>query len=387
MLSGRIKVKITVNGTSGNIERLINEIGRCGTVCRGICLSDGVIYATLERKGVEIVRDVSEQYGGEMTIIEKCGGIFKALRYRKRYGILAGLLLFFLIIGFFSNTVMVIEVYGGEKISHSEMLEILSRYDIEKGSFIPSLDFKYAAKEITFTVEGISWISIRNTGGRVMVEYTETDPSPKLTPQHIPSNIVASRPAQIVDVEVYMGELQVMLRDGVRKGEILVSGVLQDKQGASRYVHSLGRIIGRYTDNVTVFQPFSEQKLLMSGEEIVKKSLCVFGLRMPLSLGSVEGLYDYSERSEPLYLFDRRLPIEIIYETYRPFEETTLSFTAEEARAEAEQKIAEYEKNILKNVSVKGKTITEIPAEDGIKLLVTYTLEGEIGEQSCIFAE
>ena len=73
--------------------------------------------------------------------------------------------------------------------------------------------------------------------------------------KNTPCNIVASRDAQIKNVRLYSGMLVPMVGDGVKKGDIIVSGVVDTKYGRSFYVHSIGEITGIYTEKMTFSKP------------------------------------------------------------------------------------------------------------------------------------
>lgn len=60
-------------------------------------------------------------------------------KYRKRVGIVAGILLFFGILAFLGNFVWTIEVVGNETVSSDEILDFLKEEGLKIGSYKSAL--------------------------------------------------------------------------------------------------------------------------------------------------------------------------------------------------------------------------------------------------------
>ena len=100
-------------------------------------------------------------------------------------------------------------------------------------------------------------------------------------------------------------------------------------------------------------------------------------------------LYDYSEYLNYVQIFELKIPVGIVYSEYKPYEDNEVIYSEEQVQAILEEKIALYEKNFYDGediviISCK-KDFRKLP--EGIKVTVTYTLEGDIGIKQDIMAK
>ncbi len=184
-----------------------------------------------------------------------------------------------------------------------------------------------------------------------------------------------------------MGELSVMLGDGVKKGDLLINGIIINKHDTPRYVHSLGNITGTYKESVTFEQPLNEVQNIPTGETITKKSLYFFGFNIPLSIGKVEGNYSCSDKTNYMYFLGAELPLGITYSHYDMYEEVELSYSFEDAEIIIKDKIKDFETNFLSDTVILKKTITNNSISGTAIYKADYLLEGEIGTQSQIIVD
>jgi len=287
---------------------------------------------------------------------------------------------------------MAVEVYGNETMTDKQVEAILSDNGIKIGAFIPSLDLREAERLITSSSDNIAWIGIRASGCRIQAEISEMTDPPEMVPTSVPCNIVSSRDAQIVAIRnVHMGMLVPMLYDGVKKGDLLISGTVENGKGGVYYAHAMGEIIGRYTEEVTFEQSFADERFDY-GETINRSTLYFFGLKIPLYVGgSVSGNYEYDEETEYLKLWNVTLPVGIIRSEYKTYETVPTAYSPEQAKAMLEEKIKLYEYNFFDGDSGDVTVVDReaVFSEDGEKASVTvkYTLESDIGVTREIMAK
>ena len=265
-----------------------------------------------------------------------------------------------MLVFYLSNTVLRIEVYGNESISDERVKSILADYGIKIGAFIPSLDLRDSEQRIITAFDSFSWIGIRSSGCRILVDISELTEKPEMIPISTPCNVVAACDAQIVDIRnVHLGMLIPMLYDGVRKGDILISGTIDGKLDHDYFVHAMGEIIGRYDREVTFEQSYVDS-VINYGTEKTKKSLYLFGLKIPLYLNKEEKFeYEYSEEIKYARLFNLELPVGIVEADLKPYTVDEIEYSPEQAKIILESKISVYEKNFIKDkdITVVGKEI------------------------------
>lgn len=326
----------------------------------------------------------------QLEITSRRGLVYMLMKYRRRLGIFIGVFLAAAVVFICSNTVLRIEVNGNETMSDSEVISVLNDYGISVGKYIPSLDIRKIERQIITAFDKFRWIGIRSSGCRIIVEVSEITDSPEMVATSVPCNIIAARDAQIVDVRnVYMGMLIPMINDGVKKGELLISGTVDGKLDHDYYVHAMGEVIGRYTDEITFTQPLCDT-VRSYGDSFTRRSLYILGLRIPLYLNAKDDFaYDLDERLEYVNFLGLTLPVGTVFSEYMPYTEQEITYTPEEAETLLDEAVARYEKNFLDGEDI---VIIDVQrefrrSEDKVEAVVTYTLEGDIGVEQEIMAK
>lgn len=381
---------ISFRAFSAEPDRFINILKSSSVSVRNMRVIKNEITGEVYTYDFKELKNLANKNSIQVDINKKNGLIFTVKRYKKRTGIILGFFLALALIFFLSNTVMVIEVYGNDSISDEYVISILSDYGIHIGSFIPNIDLRRTERKILIAIDDLAWIGIRNTGSRILVEVSERVKYPEMTATMSPCNVVAAYDAQIVGIEnLYMGMLVPMLYDGVEEGDILISGIIQTTYGKEYFVHAMGDIIGRYTDKQVFHQSYSDTHINYK-DEITKKSLYLFGLRIPLYINkSIKGEYEYDEELSYFNIFNVKLPVGIVYSEYHPYDIVADEYDNETAKEILIEKINLYEKNFLDGEDIKiiNKEIQYTIKKDGLSAVVKFTLEGNIGKTQEIFAK
>lgn len=370
---------------------IVNKLRATGFAVKNLRIEGGkFVTGEVDWYNLDELKAFAADNKAQFEEINKKGLVFAAERYKKRLGIAAGLLLAVLLVFYFSNTVLRIEVYGNESVSDERVKSILADYGIKIGAFIPSLDLRASEQEIITALDTFSWIGIRSSGCRILVDISELAEKPQMIPRSTPCNVVAACDAQIVDIRnVYMGMLIPMLYDGVQKGDILISGTVDGKLDHDYFVHAMGEIIGRYNREVTFEQPYIDS-IVNYGSPKTKKSLYLFGLRIPLYLNKAEKFdYEYSEEIKYAQVLGLDLPVGVVVSEIKPYTIDEVEYTPEQARIILESKISLYEKNFLegKEIEVIDKQTEFTDSGSGMTVTINYCLESDIGVTQEILAK
>lgn len=373
--------------TGADQGKLINALRDSPIQFYGLSVRRDKLYGYVRGIDCERLKALAEEYGFTAEILSKRGIYYVTKGYHLRFGAAAGFLLAVGMLFFLADRVMVIEVGGNENIPEERIISLLNDAGISIGSRISEVDLRDAEKKILGMDKDIAWIGIRHTGSRVVVEIDEINAVPEMERKSTPCNIVAARDGQIKNVRVYSGMLIPMVGDAVKKGDIIISGVVDTKYGRSYYIHSIGEVTGVYTEKMTFSQPFRSEEKITAGET-VKKAVSVFGKRFVyFSEGDIEGEYEYYEEAFPLTLGKITFPVSVIEMHFELIENTETTRTEDEVRAILDEKAARYEENFLSDgVTVTHREITETNDGKNLTRTVIYTVEGELGTQKQIFA-
>ena len=273
---------------------------------------------------------------------------------RRRYGVLAALILLLCISFFTSELVWDVRISGNERISDYVIEEVLSANGFGVGTSWRTIDKNAIEAEILIQRSDIAWISINRRGTVAYVEVIESENVGKtepITPQY--SNIVAERDGVIEEITVKNGMATVKAGDVVRKGDILISGVVENEKGVSFCraegtvrAQSVTSILAEASREVVEKHP-SRYKL-----SHVRVILFNFSINIFKNYGNRENSCDIIEEIRNFALFDKyRLPIRLEIARSVEYEEVVRTRSEDEmtevARRQLEGKISISNCNIL----------------------------------------
>ena len=366
-----------------SIYDFINEIRRLRCGCSGQTVRNGVFYGNVSPSELVVIRDTAKDFDVKLTVVKRKGLCFKLNKYRGRYGLLGGMILLLCAVFYFSNTVSFIEINGCETISERTVMSALEKCGIERGSFIPDINFPQARREMSIYIDEIAYVGIRHTGCRVVVDIDERSYGGEVIDATLPCNIVAAHDAIITDISALTGQAQKKRGDTVKAGEIIISGVCTTKKGGTYLAHAMGTVIGSYYENVTLTLPRVEISRSESGRTERLSSLKLFSLNIPLHFGKTEFrdyLCDSSEN--PLSFFNLMLPLTVRHEDYREVVYSEVVKGDDELRAEIYLLKKRYETNFFPDSVILNEQVEEEITDNMVILKIKYEISGQIGRKN-----
>lgn len=346
-------------------ERLLN-----------ILLREGISYFDLKREenGDLSFLILEKEYKILMSILDKRavkvysvygrGLPFLLKTRRNRAGILVGLILYFVLIFASSFFIWDVRVTSGTETPHNEIIEMLRLQGCYEGAFIPSIDFEKLCIDFVDENRDFSWMSVNVRGTVAYVEIREKELYDE--PSDTPRNLIASHDGIIEDYSVYEGKSAVKVGNVVKKGDLLVSGVVEDKEGETRLCRGRGRVVARVEATLTVTVPYKYQQLCRNGKSYEERRLKFFNIFIDLPSTSPPDKSNCCERVErsALVLFERiELPLSIESRIFYECITETESYTESEAKQVAQRLMRE-------------KFAKELPGAEIISI-ATQETEGE----------
>lgn len=374
---------VTVKIQGFDLDKLCNEIA---SKCKVLMLckeSDCLIVklSWLDRnKLMVIINDNSCVYE---VLSEK--GLFRYIyNYRHRYGLIVGAVLVLILTIFLSNFAIRIDfIFEGdydEEIS-DDVTSLLESRGLTVGTYLPNVDFRSLNADIASQFNNISFLSIGNKGPVVLVNIGLSPDKAEFQEKRMPSNIVAERDGVIVMPIVLSGELSVLIGDAVSEGELLVSGIVDSRNGKTYYYHSIGEIIAEFEEQYIFRQSFVDVTQTYGKAKTVY-SISLFDLNIPFGIVP-KG--NYIESYKDIIRLGSFGAIE--KHEFRELTEDIIDYTEESARYELNRRIETLEESTLSDYEILSREISETVDESGITYLIKYKLKGDIGKQQPIFAK
>lgn len=388
-MKNQLKGCVKINANGKNLYKFINALHNSDVDCFAQYCRNDTFYAEIYRHDLKEVQSVAEDFNIDLSSFEYDTVSSVLIRHKKRFGIIAGIILVLTASLYFSRIVMTIEIQGNSRVSDTAILSALEELNIKQGTPIKDINFPYCENELRLMVDGVSWAGMHITGNRIVVEVTELVDKPEMINERMPCNVISGKDAYITYTSVYAGQLMHKVGDYVPQGTMLINGVTKDETGHVNLHHAMGKITGTYSETVTFEENYTMNQYNPTGEISTEKYLKLFSFKIPISFGKNEyENYNSEENSKYFKIFGKTLPIGIIKNKITETELTETTFSDEELSQRIMEKIYLYEKNFLSDdVTVLDRTIETEKKDTSLVYTVTYKLEGDIGVQKEIFVK
>lgn len=379
-------VSFTVIGAFA--ERFLNLVTRAGISIWNISRKDEVLTACTVAKDYKRLRTPAKKSGVRLRLNNRYGLPFHARKYRKRAGLLLGVAIFIGFIMFMSQFIWSVEVVGNVEVTRFEILKALELEGIKVGGYKNNIDVPMAKQRLLLALDNLSWLTINLSGTTAVVEVKERTKEPEMEPVDKPCNIIAARSGQILKMEVYDGESMVKKGDVVKAGDILVSGIIEDKSGNNTVKHASAKIIAQVQDHREYDVPLVTEVTRYTGKERTKRLLSFLNTDIPIWFcGSTEFDYRLETAKETLSLFGIELPVIYKEEHYREVIRKKVPVTEDKAKGAVLLLIKKFEKDELKDAEIVSRTIDVKKTNNGYQVQVDLVVNIDIAKEQEILVK
>lgn len=160
-------------------------------------------------------------------INKKHGLPFFLYRNRRRKGFFIGILICMILVYIMSLYIWDIDVIGGSKYTPEAMVKFLAKNNIKPGIRKKKISGSRIEEDIRLAYDDIGWVSAEIKGTRLIIKIVETNMPVPVVKATAPSHIVATKDAVVKKIVTRTGTPLVKPGDVVRKGDILVSGIVE----------------------------------------------------------------------------------------------------------------------------------------------------------------
>ena len=258
-------------------------------------------------------------------------GKINKLRHKSALVCASIISLFLLIIS--SDTVWDVRIEGNVNIPSADISLRLEECGLAIGDLWSRIDRSSVELKYLDSDHRISWININRRGSVAYVSVIEgeTDEGGKEEGYRY-SNIVASTDCVIEEITVYHGMAMVKPGDVVKKGDILIVGVIPEGAGGG-FCAADGVVVGRINDKISVEvdrkyekKTLRENKIYSISLNFFKKSLNIFKL-----YGNLTNKCDIIDTEKTYLLFGKcRLPFSVSISYLTDYRYVETEYTEEE---------------------------------------------------------
>ncbi len=303
--------------------------------------SSSVLKCCVSIRGFRLLPPVARKTGVHVKIIEKRGLPMLLLRCRKRKWFLAGLGACLTLMILLNQFIWKLEITGCETVSAAYITEQLSECGLTVGAFRPFLDEKKLQNQMLIRIPELSWLWVDKSGSKVTVQVKERVMPPEIYDANAYCNIVAAKDGVIDSMIIKNGVPMASLGDTVRKGDLLVSGLILSEKGVEpRQVQSEGEIYARVWYEKTKAFSLWSPKRNETGRQEKKYTLHLFGWHVNLFRHADTKFSEYKSetREHEAALFGRYLGLGVtcteFTEQVTVYEKMTADSTAQSGALE-----------------------------------------------------
>ncbi len=247
-----IKGYVNFTAEGGFPERFINLCNVHGIRLWNLEPGISHINASISAANFFKLRKTVKNSGVKIKITEKRGLPFLIKKHRSRMLLPSGLIFFLLFIFIMNQFVWIIEVTGTEALSHEEILQTAEQYGLYQGVFAPTFDEASVSRScVNHFGDKIVWMAINIKGSKAVIEVRDFKDEQEDTTYGDPCNIVADFEGKILSIETYNGDREVTAGNGVKVGDLLISGVIENRDMSCDYLEARGKITALHSVDFT----------------------------------------------------------------------------------------------------------------------------------------
>jgi similar to stage IV sporulation protein len=347
----------------------INEVLQDRIVLFQAQRSEKGLRAQVSLKDFFRLRRAARKSRSKIRIIAKYGWPFIAIRWRRRKGLLVGLLFIAIALICLSQMILSVSVSGNKVLSSQTILEKAASQGLRCWVWQREIDPNKIAAVLQEQIPDAAWIGIERTGTHVQITVVE-----KIHPKFLSEtgNLVAGKPGLVQEVIVIQGQPQIHEGEIVRAGQLLISQepVLNGTttENNSPQTAAKGFVRGRVWYSGEAIVPLIEDKVEESGRVAIGRGIKI-GSRVIMITKPNSPFSLVNEEAEGIPLLswrNWRFPVELISIRYKELSRSHIEHSPSEARKLAENlALTEVYKKIPEGIKVIEEVVREMPHTDG----------------------
>lgn len=324
------------------------------------------------------LRPLLRKSGSRIRIISRHGLPFQLARLSRRKTFAGGMLAFVVALFILSTLVWDVRVEGNSSISEEKIRQAAKAEGIYPYQWSFRLqDAASLSQRLALRLPEAAWIGVDKRGTSISITVIDST-KPETKSLEGPSHLVAKTDAVITQIIAENGRPKVVRNDRVRKGDILISGILGD---ANHYktVASKGKVMGLVWHEYRIVSPLATKSKSLTGMTKERTYLLIGNRALQIS-GYGGQTFDNSQTRSTVnqvQLWKRLMPFGTIKEHEQEVVEIQKKLTPEEAKqAGLAQAREELKAKWGQDATIKAENILHEHTENG-KVMLTVLFEVE----------
>ncbi len=373
-------------------EELIGKCSEEKIPLKNIKLEEMGFTAQTSIENYKKISRAAANLGMRTKVIKKYGFGFWTFKHRKRYGIIAGAVMFIFVFSFLSGRLWNIDIKGANLISEEEILKKLSENGVYIGMKIKNpdgIDVINLERTLVCNIPDASCVVLNFKGSNLEVIVNEIHHEKFIIDDETKKyNVIALESGQITDMTVYDGVATVEKGQAVQKGDLLISGVVDGKKGKLHFKNASGEVKAIVEDTIEMQIDFDQTDYVKSDKEFIINFIKIGNKKISLTFKKLPSYpYNHSENSRKLLFFGHSMPISIGVDSYCCLEEVPIKLTREEAKNICLKDLENEEINRFRNCKIIDRQIVSKVKVNSYHIVCKYLIEKNIGGKREYFVE
>lgn len=373
---------------NGFSEGFINDCFKNNLNIKDIAKTENGISAKTDIKTYFKLHHIALRHGGKVRIVKRKGLPFLFLPFKRRWGILFGIVFSVFLISFMGGFIWNVTVVGNDRVNSAKIIDYLAQNGFKTGVRWNDTDKENLEFGVMAEFDEVSWISINKIGSLALVEINETRDKPNITDNSKITNVVATDDGIITHVTALGGWNIVKAGDAVSKGDLLISGINESEvDEKNHFAHAHGTVLANVNKTLSL-NISREQKEKNFYKSVEYKSLIFFGLEIPLYLRTEQGEFDEFISKSNIVYNDFRLPIGVKTKKREYYTVTSNRLSDEALQELSQSELEKLKEKEFKDAEIISENIDFEMLDNVCVITGSYNIVKNIGiEQEILFED
>lgn len=218
MISDYISFELPALG----FRKVITSLTDKGYILYDVSVTGDAAFFRAKKKQSQKIIAFFDEMCYHYKIIGEGGYFFFARGIFKRKGLIAGILIVSLVLGFLNFRLNSVRIHGLKTVDYETVIGVLESQGIKKGVYTKNIDKKHLEYVITSSIDQIAFASVKISGMTMTINVYEELPPPDILDMTEPTPVKALKDGVITRYVVFSGTAAVKPGAAVRAGDVLI---------------------------------------------------------------------------------------------------------------------------------------------------------------------
>lgn len=322
--------RVQFQALGGRYERFLGDCATQGIPVQNICPCPGGVTAVVAARRYRQLHVLARRSHVRLRVQKKCGLPFAARRFRGRWGLVLGPILFCVAVSLMQQLIWSVQYVQMVPQQQAEVEQALCQLDLCPGSWADPDKVRQVQQRLTLERPELGWLSLNFIKGRLVVESAPALPVPPVEGNET-VDLVAAADGVICETNVQEGWCNLQPGQTVVKGQVLVAAAQPDRDQQMIAGHAKGTVVAEVEKTYECAQPRHYQVPVPKGSMHTVRTLHLAGCTLPLQKN--EPGQNVQKRSyRPLNFLGFALPVTLEEEICVPVQNQPQELSEQAAR-------------------------------------------------------